>query len=261
MTVFALEHGLHDLDAAGCKHRRAAVFDRQVKRFVQLLADRGRRCGIFAVDADVCHLKAERGRSCLLAKRGDLLKITGCNVRLRADPAAADRVDERCGDELADVLRVDAAGRDEFDPAEGTRERLHGRKSAIHACWEELYDVQSQLHGCHDFRRRHAAGRHGNAVFHAPADDFFIKAGGNDELRAALDGLAALVERDDRARADEHIGAAFRDRLDRIRRSRRAERDFHHVHAAGKQSLCRRDRVLCIVQHHDRHNSRCGQPF
>jgi len=26
------------------------------------------------------------------------------------------------------------------------------------------------------------------------------------------------VERDDRARADEHIGAAFRDRLDRIRR-------------------------------------------
>ena len=104
MTVFALEHRLHDLDAARGKHRRAAVFDRQVKRFVQLLADRGRRCGIFAVDADVRNLKAERGRSCLFAKRGDLLKLTGCNVRLRADPAATDRVDKRRGDELANVL-------------------------------------------------------------------------------------------------------------------------------------------------------------
>ena len=127
MTVFALEHGLHDLNAARGKHRRAAVFDRQAKRFVQLLADRGRCCGIFAVDADVRNLKAERGRSCLLAKLGDLLKLTGRNVRLRADPAAADRMNKGRSDELADVLPVDAAGRNELDPVERTRERLHGR--------------------------------------------------------------------------------------------------------------------------------------
>ena len=146
MAVFALEHRLHDLDAAGCKHRRAAVFDRQVKRFVQLLADRGRRCGIFAVDADVRNLKAERGRSCLLAKLRDLLKLTGRNVRLRADPAAADRVNERRGNELADVLTIHAAGRDEFDPAERTRERLHGRQTTVNASREELHHVQAEFH-------------------------------------------------------------------------------------------------------------------
>ena len=85
--------------------------------------------------------KTERSASRLLAERGDLLKITGCNVRLRADPAAADCVDERRGDELADVLTIHAAGRDEFDPAERTRERLHGRKSAINASREELHNV------------------------------------------------------------------------------------------------------------------------
>ncbi len=121
MTVLALEHRLHDLDAARSKHRRAAVFDRQVKRFVQLLAHCGRRCGIFAVDADVRDLKAERGASRLLAERGDLLKIARRDVCLRADPAAADGMNERCGDELADVLAVDATGRDEFDPAERSR--------------------------------------------------------------------------------------------------------------------------------------------
>ena len=141
MTVFALEHGLHDLDTAGCKHRRVAVFDRQIKRFVQLLADRGCRIGIFAVDADVRYLEPQRSGSCFLAELCDLLKITGCNVRLRADPAAADRMDERRGDELADVLTIHAAGRDEFDPAERTRERLHGRKSAINASREELHNV------------------------------------------------------------------------------------------------------------------------
>ena len=87
------------------------------------------------------HFKAERSASCLFAKLHDLLKIAGCNVRLRADPTAADRVDERRSDELADVLTIHAAGRDEFDPAERTRERLHGRKSAINASREELHNV------------------------------------------------------------------------------------------------------------------------
>ena len=63
-------------------------------------------------------LKAERGASRLLAERGDLLKIASRNVCLWADPAAADGMDERRGNELADVLAVDATGRDELDPAE-----------------------------------------------------------------------------------------------------------------------------------------------
>ena len=67
--------------------------------------------------------------------------VTLNNISFTANPAAADRVDERRGDELADVLTIHAAGRDEFDPAERTRERLHGRKSAINASREELHNV------------------------------------------------------------------------------------------------------------------------
>ena len=96
-------------------------------------------------------------------------------------------------------------------------------------------------------------------IFHAPADDFFIKAGRNNEPRAALGGLAALVERDNRACADEHVRAVLRDCLDGVCRSRRAERDLHHVHAAGKQRLCRRNRILRIIDHDYRDHSRCGQ--
>ncbi len=192
MTSMPLEANIEELPSLTAEENASSSFLQTARS----------RCGIFAVDADVRDLKAERGRSCLFAKLGDLLKITGCNVRLRADPAAADRVNERRGDELADVLGIDAASRNEFDPAERAGQRLHGRKSAIHACREELHDLEAELHRGHDLRRGHTAGRHSNTVLYAPADDFFVKAGGNDELRAALDGLAALVERDDRACAD-----------------------------------------------------------
>ena len=148
------------------------------------------------------NLKAERGRSCQLAKRSDLLKIAGCNVRLRADPAAADRMNKGRSDELADVLPVDAAGRDELDPAERTRQGLHRGQAAINASREELHNVQAKLHRRHDFRRRYAAGRHSNTVLYAPADNVFVKARGNDKFGTALDGFFALFERDDRARAN-----------------------------------------------------------
>ena len=202
VTVLAEVHGFHDLNTVGGEVGGIALLHAERKRLVQLLAECQRVLAVFAVDADVCHLKAERGRSCLLAKRGDLLKIAGCNVRFRADPAAADRVDERRGNKLADVLTIHAAGRDEFDPTEGTRERLHRGQTTVNASREELYDLESQLHCRHNFRRRHAAWRHGNAVFHAPADDFFVKARRDDKFGTAFDSLFALLERDDRACAN-----------------------------------------------------------
>ena len=170
-------------------------------------------------------------------------------------------MDERRGDKLADILPIHTTGRDEFDPAKGTRECLHRGKTAIDAGREELHDLEAELHRGHDLCRGNAAGSHGDAIVHAPADDLFVKAGRNDELCAALDGFFALLERDDGARADEHVGAVFGDSLDGIRSSSRAERDLHHIHTAGKQSLRRRDRVLCIVQHDHRHNSRSCKSF
>ena len=117
---FALEHRLHDLDAVGGKDGGIAFLDGQGRTpSFQLLADGRRRRGIFAVDADVRDLKAERGASRLLAERGDLFK--NCPAAMSAfgqtqlPPTAWMN---GAAMELADVLAVDATGRDELDPAE-----------------------------------------------------------------------------------------------------------------------------------------------
>ena len=207
------------------------------------------------VDADVRDLKAEQRFLRLRAQLRDLVKVTGCDIRLRADPAAADRVHIGRRDELAQILRVHAAGRDEADAAERAGQRLHRRQATVDICREELHHAQPQLHGCHDLRRRDAAGRYGDAVLDAPAHDLRIKARRHDEFRAARYGLLALRERDDRARADEHIRALLTHCADRIRRRRRAERDLHHIHAAGQKRPGGGDCIFRVVQHDDRHDA------
>ena len=158
MTVLPLNMDFMTSMPLEAKMENCASFDGQAERLVQLLADGRRRRGIFAVDADVRDLKAERGASRLLAERGDLFKIARRDVRLRADPAAADGMDERRSNELADVLAVDAAGRDELDPAERAGQGLHGGQAAIDAGREELHDLEAELHRGHDLCRGHAAG-------------------------------------------------------------------------------------------------------
>ena len=168
-------------------------------------------------------------------------------------------MDKRRRDILRQILRVHAAGRDELDAAEGAGERLHCGQAAVNARREEFDDLQSQLHRRHDLSRGDAAGRNGNVVFHAPAHDLFVKAGRDDELRAGGDGLLALLERDDRARADEHLRAALADGLDGIGSGGGAERDLHHVDAACGHGLRRRNGILRMFQHHNGHNPRTGK--
>ena len=108
-------------------------------------------------------------------------------------------------------------------------------------------------HRGHDLGRRDAAQGDDDVVFDAPAHDLLAVAGGDDELCAAGDGLLALLERDDRARAHEHVGAFLADLFDGVGGRRRAERDLHHVHAAREQRLRRRHRIRCVVKHDDGH--------
>ena len=75
--------------------------------------------------------------------------------------------------------------------------------------WDQVYpdrrrqwSEHRRVHRRHDFRRRRAAGRHGNAVLHTPADDLFVKARRDDKFGTAFDSLFALLERDDRACAN-----------------------------------------------------------
>ena len=101
----------------------------------------------------------------------------------------------------------------------------------------------------------------GDVVLHAPAHDLLAVARGDDELCAAGDGLLALLECDDRARAHEHVGALLRNGRDGVGCRRRAERDLHHVHAARKQRLSSRHRIRRVVEHDDGHHCRVIESF
>ena len=124
----------------------------------------------------------------------------------------------------ARFLCVHAAGGDELDAAEGAGERLHCAQAAVDVRREELHDLQAVGHRGHDLGRRDAARGDGDVVLHAPAHDLLAVARGDDELCAAGDGLLALLERDDRARAHEHVGA-FLGRLPRMESAAAAVRN------------------------------------
>ena len=124
VAVRALEHGLHDLNAGGGEVGGVALLDVEIESVVESLADVQRSVGIGGVDTDVRDLKAKQSLACFLAQRGDLIEVAGCDIGLRADPAAADRVDVRGGYELGQILGIDAAGRDKLHAAEGACQGL-----------------------------------------------------------------------------------------------------------------------------------------
>ena len=261
VTVFAEVGALHDLHAAADEVGAVALLHAEAEGRVERAAHRKGLLRVAGVHADVRDLKAERDLARLLAEARDLVEVVRGDVRLGAQPAAADGMDERRGDILGKVLVVHAAGGDELDAAEGTGERLHCAQAAVDVRREELHDLQAVGHRGHDLGRRDAARGDGDVVLHAPAHDLVAVAGGNDELCAARDRLLALLERDDRARAHEHIGAFLGDCRDGVGCRRRAERDLHHVHAARKQRLSSRHRVRRVVEHDDGHHCRVIESF
>ena len=254
MAVLAEVGALHDLHAAAGEVGAVALLHAEAEGRVERAAHRKGLLRVVGVHADVRDLKAERDPARLLAEARDLVEVVRGNIRLGAQPAAADRMDKRGGNVLGKVLVVHAAGGDELDAAEGTGERLHCAQAAVDVRREELHDLQAVGHRGHDLGRRDAARGDGDVVLHAPAHDLLAVARGDDELCAAGDGLLALLERDDRTRAHEHIGALLRDGRDGVGCRRRAERDLHHVHAAREQCLCSGYRVGRAVKHDDGHD-------
>ena len=261
MAVLAEIGALHDLHAAAGKVGAVALLHAEAKGRIKRLTHGEGLVRIGGIHANMSDLKAERDPARLLAEARDLIKIVRGNVRLGAQPAAADRMDKRGGDVFGEVLVVHAAGGDKLDAAERAGECLHDRQATVDVRREELHDLQAAGHGLHDLGRCHTAGRYADAVLDTPDHDLLVEAGGDDELCAARDGILALLERDDRARTHEHIGALLCDRLDGVGGCRRAEGDLHHVHAARKQRLCGRHRIRRVVEHDDRHHRRVIKSF
>jgi len=261
VTVLAEVGALHDLHAAAGEVGAVALLHAEAEGCVKRLTHSERLVRIGGIHADVRDLKAERDPARLLAEARDLIKIVRGNVRLGAQPAAADRMDKRGGDVFGEVLVVHAAGGDKLDAAERAGECLHGRQATVDVRREELHDLQAVGHRGHDLGRRDAARGDGDVVLHAPAHDLLAVARGDNELCAAGDGFLALLERDDRARAHEHVGAFLGDCRDGVGGRRRAECDLHHVHAAREQRLSRRHRIRRVVKHDDGHHCRVIKSF
>ena len=117
------------------------------------------------------------------------------------------------------------------------------------------------LESHHYFGRSDAAGGDRDTVVAAPCDSLFIIAGGDDELCAALNGKLALLKIDDRAGADDHIGALLRDSLDGIGSGGGTEGDLHNVNAAGEHRLSSGDSVLRVLKDYHRDNAGLSQSF
>src|SRR5690606_7322087 len=97
------------------------------------------------------------------------------------------------------------------------RERPDRCRTAARSGGEELDDVQAQLEGGLDLGRGHGPGQREDAVLTAAFDDGSAEPGRDDVARACGDRSVDLVDREDRARAYEHV-AAGRDRPDRVLR-------------------------------------------
>ena len=170
-------------------------------------------------------------------------------------------MDVRGGNELGQILGIDAAGRDELHAAEGACQRLDCAQTAVNIGGEELQDLEAVLESHHYFGRSDAAGGNGNAVVAAPCDGLFVIAGGDDELCAALDGELALLKIDDRACADDHVGALLCDGLDGIGSGGGTEGDLHNVNAAGEHRLGSGDSVLRVLKDYHGDDAGLSQSF
>ena len=170
-------------------------------------------------------------------------------------------MDVRGGDELGQVLGIDAAGRDELHAAEGAGQGLDRAQTAVNIGGEELQDLEAVLESHHDLGWGDAAGGNGNSVVAAPSNSLFVIAGGDDKLCAALDGELALFKIDDRAGADYHVGALLCNGLDGISSGGGTEGDLHNVNAASEHRLGSGDSVLRVLKDYHGDDAGLGQSF
>ena len=201
------------------------------------------------------YLVAQQVSTGLDAQGGDLFEVAGSDIGLGKDPAAAHGVDEGGRDILAHILGIDAACRNELDPAKGAGQSLHGTQDTVDIGREEFNHVQSQFHSGHDLAGGDATWGDGHAVVDTPLYDLRIKAGRDDEFGPHLHRLLTLLQRDDRTGAHQHVWTVVRHRLDGIGRSCRTERDLHYVNPTRQECLRSGHRILSVVNHNYRDDS------
>ncbi len=98
-----------------------------------------------------------------------------------------------------------------------------------------------------DVARRDDARCKGKPGLTGRREDARVHARRDSKRRARFDHLLHLVRREDGADPGEHFRHIGADGLEGVERSRRAQREFHHIHAAGEQRFGERNGILCAI--------------
>lgn len=123
------------------------------------------------------------------------------------------------------------------------------------AAGKKLGDPEAQILGSGDLGRRHGAGHHGQANVDAVLDDVLVVARGDDELGTGGAGLLNLLDSQDGAGTDAHLGLGLGHGGDALGGAGGAEGDLGGLHAGGHKGVGERSGVLDLVEHDDRHDA------
>ena len=134
-------------------------------------------------------------------------------------------------------------------------EGLDGVKAAVLSRGEELGDLEAQVDGSGDLGGGHGAGQHGQVDVDAVLDDGLVVARGDDELGTGGAGLLNLLDGQDGAGADAHLGLGLGHGGDALGSAGGAESDLGGLHAGGHKGVGERSGVLDLVEHDDRHDA------
>ena len=210
---------------------------------------------VLAVDADVAQLEAQHDINGLAAHCGDLVPGTGLDLVALAHPGAADSDDLVVAQIVVDILGVDTASAHPLAGLEGSADILQLVHAAVGLCGEELNALAAHVHGLLHLAGGGGAGHHDAALVDDVLADLGVKAGGNDEGSAGGHSAVSLINGQDSAGAQQHIGQFLVDLLDALLSTSGAEGDLGGGQAAVHQGLAQGQGLVRAVESNDRDNA------
>ncbi len=119
---------------------------------------------------------------------------------------------------------------------------------------KELQRAEPELPQRHGLRRGRAARQEWHGRLRRGPGERRGSAGADQKSRSRRHRLADLIDRNDRACANDRAGHAFGDLSNRRKRRRRTQRHFDRVKTPGDQRLRLRDAILDARHRQDRDN-------
>ena len=134
-------------------------------------------------------------------------------------------------------------------------EGLDGVQATILSRGEELGDLEPQVLGGGNLGGGHGAGKDGQVDVDAVLHDVLVVTRGDDELGTGGAGLLNLLDSQDGAGADAHLGLGLSHGGDALGGAGGAEGDLGGLHAGRHKGVGERWGVLDLIEHDDRHDA------